>query len=453
MNANLNEILAAREQRRERQWELLRQFGKPLICFTMNVPGPEKNHFLVTYGFALGDRLLRESLPAGKLLQETRRATAAGPEGFYVVDASAEELKGICVRLEEKTPGGRVFDLDVLRPDGSKVERSELGLPGRTCLLCGEPAALCGRSRSHSLTQLQEKTWQLLAEGISRDIGRMAVQSLLCELYATPKPGLVDQNNSGSHQDMDFLTFLRSAATLEDYFSRCTYIGLEGGRPGEIFGRLREAGLEAEQRMLRATGGINTHKGAIFSLGILCGAAGTLMPAQWQDPSQVGERCAALARGLVRRDFEFMENPVTAGERLFEKHGITGARGQAESGFSVAWKTGLPVLEQGLAEGRSFNDCLCAALLHILVTTQDTNLIKRSNLAVLGQIQGAVSAMLTVRPYPERPVLEALDQTFIRRNLSPGGSADLLSATCFFYFLKQAGTFGIFTEADGDFSV
>lgn len=451
MNANLNEILAAREHRRDRQEELLRQFSRPLICFTMNIPGPEKNHFLVSYGFALGDRLLREALPAGKLLQDTRRGTAAGPEGFYAVDASPEELKAICVRLEEKTPGGRVFDLDVLRPDGSKVERRELGLPERKCLLCGEPAAVCGRSRNHSLTRLQEKTWQLLADGISRDIGRMAVQSLLCELYATPKPGLVDQNNNGSHGDMDFFTFLRSAAALEDYFSRCAYIGLEGGRPGEIFARLREAGLEAEKRMLRATGGINTHKGAIFSLGILCGAAGTLLPEQWQDPGQVSRRCAALARGLVRRDFEFLERPVTAGERLFEQHGITGARGQAESGFSVAWKTGLPVLEQGLEEGRSFNDCLCAALLHILVTTQDTNLIKRSNLAVLGQIQGAVSAMLAVRPYPESTILEALDQTFIRRNLSPGGSADLLAATCFFYFLKRAGAFGNFTEADGVF--
>lgn len=450
MEAGLQEILAAREQRWATQKELLRQFQKPLICFTLNIPGPEKNHFLTSYGFALGDRLLREALPEGKLLQETRRVTAAGQEGFYTVDASPEELKGICVRLEEKTSGGRVFDLDVLRPDGSKAERGELGIPGRKCLLCDEPATVCGRSRRHSLAELQEKTWQLLAEGVSRDIGRMAVQSLLCELYATPKPGLVDQNNSGSHSDMDFYTFLRSAAALESYFTRCAYIGLQGGRPGDIFARLRQAGLEAETRMLRATGGVNTHKGAIFSLGILCGAAGTLLPQQWRDPGMVGSRCAALARGLVRRDFECMEHPVTAGEQLFEKHGITGARGQAESGFRVAWETGLPVLEAGLAEGRSFNDCLCAALMHILVTTQDTNLIKRSNLAVLGQIQGAVSAMLAVRPYPEKEILEALDQTFIRRNLSPGGSADLLSATCFFHFLKQAGSFGAFTEENGD---
>jgi triphosphoribosyl-dephospho-CoA synthetase len=133
-----------------------------------------------------------------------------------------------------------------------------------------------------------------------------------------------------------------------------------------------------------------------------------------------------------------METPVTTGEKLFEQYGITGARGQAEAGFPVARNVGLPVLEQGLAEGRSLNDCLCAALLHILATTQDTNLIKRSNLAALGQIQGALSAILSTQPYPGREVLEALDRTFISRRLSPGGSADLLAASCFFYFLKHS---------------
>ncbi len=440
MEAALTEILEAREQRVARQKQLLERYQMPLICFTMNIPGPEKDNYIIAHGFSLGNRLVAQALEKGSVLFHTQHVTAAGRESFYAVDASAEELKKICVRLEEKSPAGRVFDMDVLRPDGSKVEREALGLPARKCLLCGEPAAVCGRSRAHSLQQLQEKTWELLAEGICQDIARMAVQSLLCELYATPKPGLVDQNNSGSHDDMDLFTFLRSAAVLWPYFHRCARIGLEGGRPGEIFARLREAGLEAEQTMLRATGGINTHKGAIFSMGILCGAAGTLLPEEWTDTELVGKRCAAISRGLLRRDFEFMETPVTAGEKLFEKYGITGARGQAESGFAVARQVGLPVLEQGLEQGYSMNDCLCAALLHILVATQDTNMIKRANMAVLGQVQGAVNAMLSVNPYPPREVLEALDKAFIRQKLSPGGSADLLAATCFYRFLKEAGS-------------
>ena len=439
MEDAMMEILAAREQRVQHQKDLLSRFQKPLICFTMNIPGPEKDNYIVAHGFELGSRLLTAALDKEKLLYTEKRVTAAGRESFFVVDAPAETLKRITVRLEDASPVGRVFDMDVITPEGAKLSRDALGLPGRKCLLCGQPAAVCGRSRAHDVQQLQEKTWQLLAEGVSDDIARMAVQSLLCELYATPKPGLVDQNNSGSHEDMDIFTFLRSAAVLWPYFRRCARIGLEGGRPGEIFARLRQAGIEAEQTMFHATGGVNTHKGAIFSVGILCGAAGTLLPEEWADPELVGNRCAALARGLVRRDFEFMEKPETAGEKLFEQYGITGARGQAESGFAVARRTGLPVLEQGLEQGHSWNDSLCAALLHILAVTQDTNLIKRGNLAVLGQVQGAVHAMLMASPYPPREVLEALDKAFIRQKLSPGGSADLLAAACFFRFLKEAG--------------
>ena len=438
METGMMEILQAREQRALYQKELLAQYGKTLLCFTLNVPGPEKDNYLTEHGFALGNRLLSQALDMTKVVFHTQRVTAAGRESFYVADISPEELKKICLRLEETTPVGRVFDLDVLCPDGSKVLRENLAHPARKCLLCDLPAAVCGRSRAHDVTALQEKTWELLAEGISDDIARMAVQSLLCELYATPKPGLVDQSNNGSHADMELFTFLRSAAVLWPYFRKCARIGLEGGRPGQIFSRLREAGLEAEQTMLRATGGINTHKGAIFSLGILCGAAATLSPEEWKDPEMVGSRCAAISRGLVRRDFEFMDTPVTAGEKLFEQYGITGARGQAESGFRVARQIGLPVLEQGLERGYTFNDCLCAALLHILVVTQDTNLIKRSNMAVLGQIQGSVNAILAVQPYPAREVLEALDKAFVRQNLSPGGSADLLAVSCFFYFLRKS---------------
>lgn len=435
MEAGLQEILLAREQRAQYQKELLARYGKPILCFTLNVPGPEKDNYLTEHGFALGNRMLSQSLDQKTVLFHDQRVTAAGRESFYVVDVSPEELKKIGVRLEENTPAGRVFDMDVLRADGSKTEREALGFPARKCLLCTSAAAVCGRSRAHDVMALREKTWELLAEGVSDDIARMAVQSLLCELYATPKPGLVDQNNNGSHTDMNLFTFLRSAAVLWPYFRKCARIGLEGGRPGWIFTRLREAGLEAERTMLQVTGGINTHKGAIFSLGILCGAAATLAPEEWKDPEMLGGRCAAIARGLVRRDFEFMEIPMTAGEKLFEQYGITGARGQAESGFRVARQVGLPILEQGLEQGHTFNDCLCAALLHILVATQDTNLIKRSNMAVLGQIQGTVNVMLAVQPYPAREVLEALDKAFIRQNLSPGGSADLLAVTCFFHFL------------------
>ena len=436
MEATLTEILDAREQRAYRQQELLETYGTTLLCFTLNIPGPDKTSDLAEKGFAMGNRLLRMAIPHDKCRYFEQRCTPAGWESFYAVDMPARELKRLTADLEDKTPAGRVFDMDILTPGGEKLQREALGLSPRRCLLCGQSAAVCGRSRAHSVAQLLEATDALLKKSISRYLGDLALQSILSELYATPKPGLVDQNNSGSHQDMDLYTFLRSGAALHPYFCRCAQIGLEGGEPAAVFEGLRQAGLEAEQRMLRATGGINTHKGAIFTMGILCGAAAMLPGCQWKNPEALQRQCALLAKDLVRKSFASMEQPKTAGEMLFRQYGITGARGQAEAGFPAACSVGLPVLEEGLAKGLPFNDALCAALLHIIATTWDTNLIKRGGMATYEQIRTALQILLQAQPFPEKSVLEDLDKAFIRKNLSPGGSADLLAATCFFYLMK-----------------
>jgi len=437
MNQNMMDILDAREQRVLRQGQLLRRLQKPLVCLTLNIPGPEKNHPLADQGFRMGCRLLENALTGYPVLHREQRNTPAGWEGFFAVDAPAETLKALCVGIEDTSPIGRVLDLDVLGPQGEKLERGELGYPRRKCLLCQEDAAVCGRSRAHSLEDLREAVFGILRRGIGETVAELAVRSLLCELYATPKPGLVDQNNTGSHRDMDLFTFLRSTAALWPYFRRCAEIGLEEKDPEAAFAKLREAGLEAEQRMLRATGGVNTHKGAIFTLGILCGAAGMVPADQWKDPEALGAQCAAMTRGLVRRDLSGEEEPRTTGEKLYAQFGLTGARGQAEAGFPGA-RNALPVLEKGLEQGLSLNDALCAALVHILSSVQDTCMIRRGGRVMQMQLQAALKTMLSVQPYPTKEVLESLDQMFIKRNLSPGGSADLLAATCFLHFLKEA---------------
>ena len=429
------EILDAREQRVLRQKELLESFSVPLVCFTLNIPGPDKDSPLIEKGFQLGCRLLKQRLRHWRVLHCEQHCTASGREAFFCVDGSAESIKQAAVYLEDKTAGGRVFDIDVLTPDGKKLDRDALGFSRRRCLLCSNEASVCGRSRAHSVDALYKKTVSLLESGIAEEISRLAVQSLLCEVYATPKPGLVDQNNNGSHVDMDLMLFLRSSAVLWSYFRSCAKIGLQDTDPAAVFTKLRQAGLDAERTMLKATGGVNTHKGAIFSLGVLCGAAAMVMPQQWEEPVVISQQAAAMVKGLVRQDYTFMEHPVTSGEKLFAQHGITGARGQAEAGFPAVFHVGLPVLEQGLQRGHGFNDTLCAVLLHILATTWDTNLIKRGGMAACGQTHSFLHALLKTTPYPPKEILEDLDKTFIKQNLSPGGSADLLSATCFVYFL------------------
>lgn len=446
MKVTLQEILDAREARVLRQRQLLVKFGKPLICFTMNIPGPIKTSDLIRDGFAIGNDTLRAQLAALDIpiLHFEDRSAHTGCEAFYVVSADPKDIKRLTVEIEDSQSVGRLFDMDVLSPGGEKLSRQALDLPERTCLLCGNPAFLCSSRRAHSVEALQQKTNSLLRDAVwqaeSRSIGSLAEKSLLYEVCTTPKPGLVDRQNSGSHRDMDIFTFASSAAALRPYFEDCARVGMETQMlpPEETFLRLRLHGRLAEQTMYRATGGVNTHKGAIFTMGLLCGAAGRLSKEMRNSPESLLAECAAMVQGLSQRDFAGVtkENARTTGQKLYTQYGITGIRGEAEAGFPTVLQTGLPILEQGIANGMSLNDAGCAALLHILAATDDTNVIARSDRETQLELRRKIRSLLDRTPYPSTETLNKLDRAFIARSLSPGGSADLLAAAYFLYFLK-----------------
>ncbi len=444
MAVSLQDILVSRENRAKKQQALLQKYQKPLICFTMNIAGPEKCSERIRWGFALGNRWLDIQFADLPILHREEMILPTGCEAYYVVDAPAMELKRRTVQIEDSTPVARLFDMDVLTPDGSKLDRSALGLSQRKCLLCDQPAHVCSRSRAHSVEALQDKTdtllWDETVQQDSTHIGQLAQKSLLFEVCTTPKPGLVDCRNSGSHPDMDIFSFLSSSAALGQYFMHCSEIGIRNRhrKPQEILPLLRFPGKVAEQAMYQATGGVNTHKGCIFSLGILCAAAGRLEPAQRQ-PDTILAQCKEMTAGLIQQELAGIspESAVTAGERIFAQHGITGVRGQAESGFPSVLQIGLPVLEAGLAKGLSLNDAGCAALLALMAVSADTNLIRRGGMEQYEEISDKLKRWLQNDPYPSTDQILALDDIFIARNLSPGGSADLLAITYFLHFLKN----------------
>lgn len=433
MEVSLHDILNAREARVRRQEALLAEYGGVLVCFTMNIAGPAKHSALIEAGFRLGQaQILRTFSPLHSLCV----IGPTGCEGYYVLHGDPLEIKRQTAILEDSAPIGRLYDMDVLTI-GGKISREQVGLASRKCLLCDGDARICGRSRAHSVQVLQAETTRLLRNAVSEHVGALAAESLRQEVLTTPKPGLVDQNNCGSHQDMDLPMFLTSANALESYFATCARIGIEMAdrSAGETFARLRAEGLAAEQTMYRVTGGVNTHKGAIFTMGLLCGAAGRTLSRQ---PEVLLSEVKAMTEGLTARDLAEITtlNATTAGQRLFAQHGITGVRGQAEQGFPAVLQVGLPVLEQGLQQGLSLNDAGCAALLHILAATDDTNMVSRSNMATAKAVAAELGALLAQTPYPDQETLLALDRAFIEQNLSPGGSADLLAATYFLHLLN-----------------
>ncbi len=436
MDVSIAQILEARELRAARQAQLLEQYRKPLICFTMNIAGPKKDSPQIREGFRLGQRLLQAQLSGSGIpvLHQETSFEATGPLGFYVADAHPNVLKQYTCQIEDSSPVARLFDMDVLTPDGTKCSRSA----PRRCLICQEDARVCGRSRAHSVQQLQEKTQQLLQDALdtqqAQHIASLAVQSLLWEVCTTPKPGLVDCRNSGSHCDMDIFTFTASASALYPYFETCARLGIRSAEaaPAETFQQLRLPGKAAEQAMYAATAGVNTHKGAIFSLGILCAAAGRTGSAS---ADILLSQCAAMTQGVCVRELG-VPAQETKGQSLYRKYNLRGVRGQAEDGFPAV-KKGLEIFKEGLAQGLHRNDAGCAALLHMLVLAEDTSLFSRSGPDTYHSTLSRIQQLLKSSPYPSREAMEALDAEFTAQNLSPGGSADLLALTYFLYLLEK----------------
>lgn len=439
MEATLQEILEARDRRAEKQKNLLKQYGKTLVCFTMNIAGPVKYSPLIAEGFAIGCSQLEAQLTGMPILYEQRLPRHTGCEAFYVVDAPAEKVKAQTLQIEQGSHLGRLFDMDVIAPDGQKLSRSE----DRKCLICGRSARECGPRRAHSVEQLQEKTNAILRQAVwedqSRAIGALAAKAMLYEVCTTPKPGLVDRLGCGSHSDMDIFTFMASTAALQPYLTQCALVGMETAEchAGETFARLRFLGKQAERIMLEATGGVNTHKGAVFTMGVLCAAVGRLDQEDRSDPEKVLAQCAAMCHGLTKElEGVTEETAVTVGQKLYAQYGITGIRGQAEAGFPAVLHTGLPVLEEGVLAGFSLERAGCGALLAMLTACADTNLIARSDRDTAKAITRQVALLLARNRYPDQAALEQLDALFVEKNLSPGGTADLLAATYFLYFLK-----------------
>ena len=435
MEVTLEQILDAREARAYRQQTISRKYGVPILSFTLNIPGPVKDSPLIRRAFQVGLNTLSRSI-SPELIWETQIIrSATGCEAALAVAMDAVGLKRITTRIEDTHPLGRLFDMDVLDEALRKLDRELVDGGDRGCIVCGRPGRDCASRRLHSLSDLQKAARQIMVNYFthfpdSHTIGTWAALSLLDEVSVTPKPGLVDRSNTGSHRDMDLGTFVASTAALVPYFRECAQIGMDTWRnsPEETFRHLRRAGIEAETAMFRSTDGINTHKGAIFTLGILCGAAGRLLASDeaWTPEALLATSASMTARAM-ESDFQAMTG-ATAGGRLYRQYGIRGIRGEAAEGFPSIQGIGLPVFLQCLSNGVNWNDSGAITLLHLITHVEDTNMAARGGIALAKEARKRTESIL---PRPTLEQIAELDLWFIEQNLSPGGCADLLAAVCF----------------------
>jgi len=424
---SIQDVLRARDERAKRQGALLSMHHSPLISFTMNIAGDVKYSPLICRAFEEGQNRIRRFLKRMKAeeIAFECKADFTGCEALWAVRADAEKLKQNMCLIEESDELGRLFDIDVIAADGTRLSRCG----ERPCLICGGPVRTCARSRAHSAADLFEKTNQIilhfLAERFFRQTAEMAQKALLYEALTTPKPGLVDCENSGSHRDMDLFSFAASASALRTYFENCTRLGAEG----QALPLLQYAGMQAEDDMFAAAGA-NTHKGAIFSLGILCYAIGScgenaLISSVLDKAAQTGD--------YFLQQMKSAGHTETGGECQYQRYGLTGARGEAASGFHTVRTIALPVLEKALAKGKTPPEAGLEVLVRLMACVPDSNIIRRAGME--GQKWVMEQAQRITECTPD--ALRKMNERFVERNISPGGSADLLAATYFLHFLFE----------------
>lgn len=413
----LDEVLCARDTRVSSQRRLLGQYGCPVVSFTMNIPGPVKKTPLAELAFDRGLKALEQALGAPLHSEIIRPAT--GCEALLVYRRPAPALKETCLALEASQPVGRLYDLDVLDVSGEKLSRPA----ARTCLVCGGPVTVCSRSRAHGLEAVTAAAETLLADFAAGHLSQLARSALAEEVLLTPKPGLVDRCSSGAHEDMNLALFLRSADALTPFFREMVQLGLRDAPLPQI----RSRGMAAEETMFAATGGVNTHKGALYSFSLLLCAAGRCL----RQGGDLFEKAAALAQALAPPE-------GTHGAAVRSRYGVGGVRAEALAGFPTA-RRALTVLKESGA---------LTALLWLMAHTEDSNLYYRGGAEGAAFVRTQAAAILAA-PVPQRISLTlALDAALTARRLSPGGCADLLALALFLQALPPVlGAEGLPAEA------
>jgi holo-ACP synthase/triphosphoribosyl-dephospho-CoA synthase len=404
--------------------------------------------------------MMEDFLLANRVLTDKKSSQswtdAAGD--FYLApitetSKSINEIKDLCERFEQKHPLGRLIDVDVVDNKGIPISSGKT----KKCFICDEPAMFCARKQNHSIEELNSyisgkigtflKTKKL--EETKVYLSALATQCLLYEISLSPKPGLVDKFGSGAHKDMDYFSFLNSTASLSAYWSSLIDLAhrvLSDNKINETE-ELRLIGIAMERTMLQFTNGVNTQKGAIFLIGMLVYAAAKIIfkGSELTDANIQNELVSLNNKNL---DDELLKAKSTSthGKKMFEKYGNEtggGIRKELALGLPIVFNHALPILRQHACEKGGFlkseqtaQPVLIKCLLKIISINNDSNILYRSNIETLKQLQTMADNCLK-NDVDFNSYYKKLCDFCIDKYVSPGGSADLLAASLFIFQLQK----------------
>jgi triphosphoribosyl-dephospho-CoA synthase len=279
---------------------------------------------------------------------------------------------------------------------------------------------------------VREARWGLAGDATAaRRLARLARQALIAEAELTPKPGLVDRRGSGAHTDLSLEIMRRSAVAIEPYFVQMALASRGAQSSQSIRERLALIGRQAERAMLDATGGSNSHKGAIWALGLLVSAL-AMHDNDTGDGDVTASTVADTAKAIASFEDRAIPRLVSHGDMVARRYGVVGARGEALSGFPHVVDVGLPALRRKRRSGASEQVARLDTLLSIMASLDDTCLLYRGGVVALAAAKKGAAAVAAVGGTGTRLGREELcrlDRRLMDLQVSPGGSADLLAAT------------------------
>ncbi|MCX7788728.1 MAG: triphosphoribosyl-dephospho-CoA synthase CitG [Spirochaetes bacterium] len=456
-------LLEARDRRQRLREYLLVQYGCPLVQVSPINPGARKNTPYALMVQDLAEEAVRHTLrkEGFAILHEEGAREETGPWALYVILGEANRIKKSLIQLEESHPLGRLFDLDVIDPKGIPLSRRMLGCPERRCIVCGGPVSSCIRNSTHTV----DRVWKTATERvetyfyhlkgydhktpdkstIAASIAALCEKALREEVELSPKPGLVDKEDPGAHSDMGLYTFYRSIVAIVPYLKESVQAGWNTCQIPliDVLPMVRQIGIDAERAMFAATGGVNTHKGAIFSLGILCLAVGRLSGLGLEPTvPRLMRTVRGLCQGLVEKELKQDAGILqTKGWRAYKQYGVKGARGEAEQGFPRVRFFALPLLKLlTFLFPTQRTQSLLTVLLGLMVMVKDTNILGRGGLGGLRWVRlSALRVILRGGAFTDTGMrlLRIFREDCKARHLSPGGSADLLAVTIFLHSLAS----------------
>lgn len=459
MDEVIKEILAAKDQRADARIQIANR-KKASLSFNLNIPGYPKSNDQIKSFFQHTLKDLKRYLLANRidieLEDEQCRVDKVGD--FYIVplvsNLSIHQIKELTEAFEIKHPLGRLLDIDLTNSEGNPVSSGK----AKICYFCNQQAAIvCMREKNHSYEDMRNKINRdiycfmesVREEKLCNFLSATALKALLHEVSLSPKPGLVDRFSNGSHQDMDFSTFLNSSAVLSVYFKDIAKYGFNfnQGNLKDALPELRRIGLLMEEDMLRETQGVNTHKGAIFLLGFSLFISANLIAANNFSYSAFADQLKKLNGNLVERELgkNLYSKRKTHGEECFEKYGSKGLgiRGEVQSGLPCVFNCAIPVLSSHLKKNNVLTDeilqkSLVHTLLALIANNNDSNILFRKGIEVLEQLKNKAKIALNnfnTSRFDDK--YKELVDFCNKENISPGGSADLLAVSFFIYMVNQ----------------